>query len=33
MHALFAKAFGIHHDVVGAAIEVHEDKEPGLLVC
>jgi len=26
MHALFTKASGITHDVIGAAIEVHKDK-------
>ena len=31
MHALFTKASGITHDVIGAAIEVHRDKGPGLL--
>jgi len=31
MHALFTKASGITHDVIGAAIEVHKDKGPGLL--
>jgi hypothetical protein len=31
MHPLFAQASGITHDVLGAAIEVHKDKEPGLL--
>ena len=31
MHSLFAKASGITHDVIGAAIEVHKDKGPGLL--
>jgi GxxExxY protein len=31
MHRLFAKASGITHDVIGAAIEVHKDKGPGLL--
>jgi hypothetical protein len=30
MHLLFAKASGISHEVVGAAIEVHKDKGPGL---
>jgi len=28
MHALFIKASGTAHDVVGAAIEVHKDKGP-----
>jgi len=31
MHPLFAQASGITHDVIGAAIEVHKDKGPGLL--
>jgi GxxExxY protein len=31
MHPLFGQASGITHDVVGAAIEVHKDKGPGLL--
>lgn len=31
MHSLFTKASGITHDVIGAAIEVHKDKGPGLL--
>ena len=31
MHPLFAKASGMTHDVIGAAIEVHKDKGPGLL--
>lgn len=31
MHALFAQATGLTHDVIGAAIEVHKDKGPGLL--
>jgi len=31
MHPLFPKASGITHDVIGAAIEVHKDKGPGLL--
>lgn len=31
MHALFAQASGLTHDVIGAAIEVHKDKGPGLL--
>jgi len=31
MHALFTKASGTTHDVIGAAIEVHKDKGPGLL--
>ena len=31
MHPLFAQAAGITHDVIGAAIEVHKDKGPGLL--
>ena len=31
MHALFSQASGMTHDVIGAAIEVHKDKGPGLL--
>lgn len=31
MHALFAQATGLTQDVIGAAIEVHKDKGPGLL--
>ena len=31
MHPLFAQASEITHDVIGAAIEVHKDKGPGLL--
>ena len=31
MHSLFLQADGITHDVIGAAIEVHKDKGPGLL--
>jgi len=31
MHALFAQASALTHDVIGAAIEVHKDKGPGLL--
>jgi GxxExxY protein len=31
MHPLFPKASGKTHDVIGAAIEVHKDKGPGLL--
>ncbi len=31
MHSLFTQAAGITHDVIGAAIEVHKDKGPGLL--
>ena len=31
MHPLFPRASGITHDVIGAAIEVHKDKGPGLL--
>ena len=31
MHGLFSKASGMTHDVIGAAIEVHKDKGPGLL--
>jgi len=31
MHPLFAEASGITHDVIGAAIEVHKNKGPGLL--
>ncbi len=31
MHNLFTKASALTHDVIGAAIEVHRDKGPGLL--
>lgn len=31
MHPLFNQAAGITQDVIGAAIEVHKDKGPGLL--
>ena len=31
MHPLFAQASGITQDVIGAAVEVHRDKGPGLL--
>ena len=31
MHPLFTQAADITHDVIGAAIEVHKDKGPGLL--
>ena len=31
MHPLFTPASGITHDCIGAAIEVHKDKGPGLL--
>ncbi len=31
MHSLFSKASGLTHEVIGAAIEVHQDKGPGLL--
>jgi hypothetical protein len=31
MHPLFPQASGLTHDVIGAAIEVHKDKGPGLL--
>ncbi len=31
MHPLFVKASEMTHDVIGAAIEVHKDKGPGLL--
>jgi GxxExxY protein len=31
MHALFAQASALTHDVIGAAMEVHRDKGPGLL--
>jgi GxxExxY protein len=31
MHPLFAQASGLTHVVIGAAIEVHKDKGPGLL--
>lgn len=31
MHPLFSQASEMTHDVIGAAIEVHKDKGPGLL--
>jgi GxxExxY protein len=31
MHSLFVQASNLTHDVIGAAIEVHKDKGPGLL--
>ena len=31
MHPLLTLASGITHDVIGAAVEVHKDKGPGLL--
>ena len=31
MHPLFTQASEMTHDVIGAAIEVHKDKGPGLL--
>jgi len=31
MHPLFKSAASMTHDVIGAAIEVHKDKGPGLL--
>ena len=31
MHPKFAAASAITHDVIGAAVEVHKDKGPGLL--
>ena len=31
MHPQFSQAAGMTHDVIGAAIEVHKDKGPGLL--
>ncbi len=31
MHPLFQSASGMTHDIIGAAIEVHKDKGPGLL--
>jgi len=31
MHPLFSQASGLTHDAIGAAIEVHKDKGPGLL--
>ena len=31
MHPLYEQAGGMTHDVIGAAIEVHKDKGPGLL--
>jgi len=31
MHPLYQQAASLTHDVIGAAIEVHKDKGPGLL--
>ncbi len=31
VHPRFPQAAGMTHDVIGAAIEVHKDKGPGLL--
>ena len=31
MHPLFTQASGMTHDVIGAAIEFHKDKGPGLI--
>ena len=31
MHPRFTQASGMTHDVIGAAIEVHKDKGPGLI--
>jgi len=31
MHPLYEQAAGMTHDIIGAAIEVHKDKGPGLL--
>ena len=31
MHPRYLRASGITHDIIGAAIEVHKDKGPGLL--
>ena len=31
MHPLYQQAAGMTHDIIGAAIEVHKDKGPGLL--
>lgn len=31
MHQLFKKADGLSRDIIGAAIEVHRDKGPGLI--
>ena len=31
MHPLYEEAAGMTHDVIGAAIEVHKDKGPGLI--
>jgi GxxExxY protein len=31
VHILYEQAAGMTHDVIGAAIEVHRDKGPGLL--
>jgi GxxExxY protein len=31
MHSLFQKASGLTENIIGAAIEVHQDKGPGLI--
>lgn len=31
MHPLYAKADALTHEIIGAAIEVHRDKGPGLI--
>lgn len=31
MHPLFAQASGLTESIIGAAIEVHRDKGPGLI--
>jgi hypothetical protein len=31
MHPLFSQASEMNRDIIGAAIEVHQDKGPGLL--
>lgn len=31
MHPLYAKADAVSHELIGAAIEVHRDKGPGLI--
>lgn len=31
MHPLYSQSAGMTHNVIGAAIEVHQDKGPGLL--
>ncbi|MBC8002096.1 MAG: GxxExxY protein, partial [Opitutaceae bacterium] len=31
MHPLFEKASGLTENIIGAAIEVHRDKGPGLI--